>query len=54
MVVIAMSVHTASQVEAAMREAGAAGFINKEAAVDQLVQMIHEIRASTEATKQRP
>ena len=54
MVVIAMSVHTAGQVEAAMREAGAAGFINKEAAVDQLVQMIHEIKASTEATKQRP
>ncbi len=40
-IVIGLSIHTAGQVEAEMREAGAAAFINKEAAVDELYQTIH-------------
>ncbi|HKO31634.1 MAG TPA: PAS domain S-box protein, partial [Nitrospiraceae bacterium] len=40
MIVIGLSVNNTSQVEAAMKEAGAAGFLNKEAAVDQLLRMI--------------
>jgi PAS domain S-box-containing protein len=40
-VVIGLSIHTAGQVEAEMREAGAAAFINKEAAVDELYEAIH-------------
>lgn len=39
-VVIGLSVHTAGQVEAAMTEAGAVAFLNKEAAVDELYQTI--------------
>lgn len=46
MVVIGLSVHTAGQVEVAMREAGAAAFLNKEAAVDQLYQAIHQALAA--------
>ncbi len=46
MVVIGLSVHTAGQVEAAMREAGAAAFLNKEVAVDQLYQAIHQALAA--------
>ena len=41
MVVIGLSVHTATQVGAAMMEAGASAFLNKEAAVDHLYQTIH-------------
>ena len=40
-VVIGLSVHTAGQVEIAMKEAGAEAFMNKEAAVEQLYQTIH-------------
>jgi DNA-binding NarL/FixJ family response regulator len=45
-VVIGLSIHTAGQVEAEMREAGAAAFINKEAAVDELY---HTIQAATKS-----
>ena len=38
--IVGMSVHSAEQVERAMREAGAADFINKEAAVEDLHQTI--------------
>ena len=41
MAVIGLSVHTATQVGAAMMEAGASTLLNKEAAVDQLYQAIH-------------
>lgn len=40
-VVIGLSVHTAGQVEIAMKEAGAEAFMHKEAAVEQLYQTIH-------------
>ncbi len=42
--VIGLSVHTAAQVGTAMKEAGAAAFINKEAAVDELFQTIQTAR----------
>ena len=45
-VVIGLSIHTTEQVEAAMIEAGAVAFINKEAAVDELYQTIHTARRS--------
>lgn len=45
--VIGMSVHKTEQVERAMTNAGAAAFINKEAAVDQLHQTILVVRNST-------
>jgi DNA-binding NarL/FixJ family response regulator len=48
-VVIGLSIHTAGQVEAAMIEAGAAAFINKEAAVDVLYQTIQTARRSTDS-----
>jgi two-component system invasion response regulator UvrY len=38
--VIALSIQTAGQVEAAVKEAGAVAFINKEAAVEDLYQTI--------------
>ena len=47
-VVIGLSIHTAGQVEAEMREAGAAAFINKEAAVDELY---HTIQAATKSIR---
>lgn len=43
-VVIGLSVHTAGQVGTAMKDAGAAAFINKEAAVDELYQTIQTAR----------
>ena len=45
--VIGMSVHKTEQVERAMTNAGAAAFVNKEAAVDQLHQTILAVRNST-------
>ena len=45
MVVIGLSVHTAGQVEAAIKEAGAIAFINKEAAVEELYHTIHTARS---------
>lgn len=48
-VVIGLSIHTAGQVEAAMIEAGAAAFINKEAAVEELYQTIQTARRSTDS-----
>ena len=44
--VIGLSIHTAVQVEAAMREAGAVAFINKEAAVGEQYQTIQTARRS--------
>ena len=46
-VVIGLSIHTGGPVEAAMSEAGAVAFINKEAAVDELYQTIQTARRST-------
>lgn len=46
-VVIGLSIHTAAQVEAAMIEAGASAFINKEAAVEELYQTIQTARKVT-------
>jgi CheY-like chemotaxis protein len=46
-VVVGMSVHGAEQVERAMMNAGAAAFINKEAAVEQLHQTILAVQRST-------
>jgi len=46
-VVIGLSIHTAGQVEAAMIEAGASAFINKEAAVEELYQTIQFARKVT-------
>ena len=40
-VVIGLSIHTAGQVETAIKEAGAIAFINKEAAVEELYHTIH-------------
>jgi DNA-binding NarL/FixJ family response regulator len=42
--VIGLSVHTAGSVEAAMRDAGAIAFINKEAAADALYHTIQTAR----------
>jgi signal transduction histidine kinase/CheY-like chemotaxis protein len=47
MVVIGLSVHTAGQVGRAMTDAGAAAFINKEAAVNELYEAIHAVGRST-------
>ena len=46
-VVIGLSIHTAVQVEAAMIEAGASAFINKEAAVEELYETIQTARKVT-------
>ena len=43
-VVIGLSVHDAPQVEKEMRSAGAAAFLNKETAVDQLYETIIAVR----------
>ena len=43
-VVIGLSVHTSPQVEKEMRHAGAAAFLNKETAVDQLYETIIAVR----------
>lgn len=45
--VIALSIQTAGQVEAAVKEAGAVAFINKEAAVEDLYRTIHTAVASS-------
>jgi PAS domain S-box-containing protein len=47
MAVIGLSVHTAGQVEAAMKEVGAAAFFTKEAAAEQLCEAIRTIYASS-------
>jgi len=46
-VVIGLSMYSAGQVEAAMKEAGARAFINKEAAVQELYQTIQTARKLT-------
>jgi CheY-like chemotaxis protein/anti-sigma regulatory factor (Ser/Thr protein kinase) len=43
-VVIGLSVHNSPQVEKEMRNAGAAAFLNKETAVDQLYETINAVR----------
>ena len=48
-VVIGLSVHAAGHVGTAMKEAGAAAFINKEAAVDELYQTIQVAHRATVA-----
>jgi DNA-binding NarL/FixJ family response regulator len=52
MTVIGLSVHTAGQVEAAMKEAGATAFMNKEAAVDELYQTIQTARITLQHSPQ--
>jgi DNA-binding NarL/FixJ family response regulator len=42
--VIGPSIHTAGSIEAAMRDAGAVAFINKEAAADALYHTIQTVR----------
>lgn len=42
-VVIGLSVHNSPQVEKEMRNAGAAPFLNKETAVDQLYKIINAV-----------
>ena len=50
MVVIGLSVQTARQIEAAMKEAGAAAFVSKEAAVEQLCEAIRTAQLSSQAS----
>jgi CheY-like chemotaxis protein len=45
-IVIGLSVQNGEDVEAAMREAGASAFLNKEAAVEQLYQTIQAMRSA--------
>ena len=45
-VVIGLSIHNAGQVEAAIKEAGARAFVNKDAAVEELYHTIHTARSS--------
>jgi DNA-binding NarL/FixJ family response regulator len=47
LVVIGLSIYRTGPVEAAMIEAGAAAFVHKEAAVDELYQTIQTTRRST-------
>ena len=53
MVVIGLSVHTVGQIEAAMKKAGAAAFVSKEAAVEQLCEAIRTARLSSEYETRR-
>jgi len=50
MVVIGLSVQTAGQIETAMKEAGAAAFVSKEAAVEQLCEAIRTAQLSSQAS----
>ena len=51
MVVIGLSVHTVRQIEAAMKKAGAAAFVSKEAAVEQLCEAIRTAQLSHKRVK---
>ena len=53
MVVIGLSVHTVGQIEAAMKKAGAAAFVSKEAAVEELCEAIRTARLSSEYETRR-
>jgi DNA-binding NarL/FixJ family response regulator len=53
MTVIGLSVHAAGPVEAAMKEAGATAFMNKEVAVDDLYQTIQTVCAVHRSNAER-